>query len=125
MSRAEEKKMLTCFSYHGALFALSFLKKSRKVMLASLREAVRGIRPRLVPDAWTLLPDSAPSRETFSVWKLIASNTTILELYQPLYSPYLVQCDFWLFPKRESALKSHRFQTLLIFRDMRVYGDHP
>jgi hypothetical protein len=30
ISRAVEKKMLTCFSCHGALFALSFLNKVEK-----------------------------------------------------------------------------------------------
>ena len=30
----------------------------------------------------------------------------------PLYSPDLVPCDFWLFPKLKSLLKGKRFQTI-------------
>ena len=30
----------------------------------------------------------------------------------PPYSPDLVPCDFWLFPKLKSPLKGKRFQTV-------------
>ena len=93
-------------------------------MLASWREAVLGIIPHVRPDAWIFRRDSAPTRDIFSVWKLMANNKTISDLYQPPHSPYLVQCDFWLFPKQKTYLEGHRFQTLLIFRDI-IYGDHP
>ena len=93
-------------------------------MLASSREAVLGIRPHVRPDTWILRQDSASTREIFSVWKLMVNNKTILDLYQPPYSPSLVQCDFWLFPKLKTALKGHRFQTLLLLRDIK-HDDHP
>ena len=89
-----------------------FLEQSRKVLLTSPREAVLGMRPHVRPETWILRQDSAPTRETFSVWKLMANNKTMPELYQPPYSPYLVQCDFRLFPKQKTALKGHTFQTL-------------
>ena len=34
------------------------------------------------------------------------------EMTQPPYSPDLVPCDFWLFPKLKSPLKVKRFQTI-------------
>ena len=34
------------------------------------------------------------------------------QVTQPLYSPDLAPCDFWLFPKLKSLLKSKRFQTV-------------
>ena len=36
----------------------------------------------------------------------------ITQVTQPFYSPDLVPCDFWLFPKLKSPLKGERFQTL-------------
>ena len=35
----------------------------------------------------------------------------ITQVTQPPYSPDLVLCDFWLFPKLKSPLKGKRFQT--------------
>ena len=36
----------------------------------------------------------------------------ITQVTQPLYSPDLAPCDFWLFPKLKSPLKGKRFQTI-------------
>ena len=36
----------------------------------------------------------------------------IAQVTQPPYSPDLVPCDFWLFPKLKSLLKGKRLQTL-------------
>ena len=36
----------------------------------------------------------------------------ITAVTQPHYSPDLVPCDFWLFPKLKSPLKGKRFQTV-------------
>ena len=36
----------------------------------------------------------------------------ITQVTQPLYSPDLVPCDFWLFPKLRSLLKRKRFQSI-------------
>ena len=36
----------------------------------------------------------------------------ITQVTQPPYSPDLVACDFWLFPKLKSPLKGKRFQTV-------------
>ena len=36
----------------------------------------------------------------------------ITQLTQPLYSPYLVSHDFWLFPKLKLPLKGKRFHTI-------------
>jgi hypothetical protein len=37
------------------------------------------------------------------------AKKSILKLDHPPYSPDLAPCDFWLFPKRKTALKGHRF----------------
>ena len=36
----------------------------------------------------------------------------ITQVTQPPYSPDLVPCDFWLFPKLKSPLKGKGFQTI-------------
>ena len=36
----------------------------------------------------------------------------ITQVTQPLYSPDLVPCNFWLFPKLQSPLKGKRFQAI-------------
>ena len=36
----------------------------------------------------------------------------ITQVTQPPYSPDLVPCNFWLFPKLKSPLKGKRFQTI-------------
>ena len=38
----------------------------------------------------------------------LAKNNTAL-VRQPLYSAYLAQCNFWLFPKLETTLEETRF----------------
>ena len=35
----------------------------------------------------------------------------VVQVTQPPYSPDLVPCDFWLFPKLQSPLKGKRFQS--------------
>jgi len=40
-----------------------------------------------------------------------AKNSTHI-IPQPLYSPDLASCDFWLFPKFERPLRGHRFDTI-------------
>ena len=40
------------------------------------------------------------------------ANHQITQVTQPHYSPNLMTCDFWLFPKLKSPLKGKRFQTI-------------
>ena len=44
----------------------------------------------------------------------------ITQVTQPPYSPDLVPCDFWLFPKLKSPLKGRRFQTIHEFQENTV-----
>lgn len=74
-SRRKENADLLFLSW--GIVRFEFLEQSRKVMLASWREAILGIIPHVRPDAWFLRHDSAPTRDTFSVWKLMANNKTI------------------------------------------------
>ena len=42
----------------------------------------------------------------------------LTQVTQPPYSPDLVPCDFWLFPKLKSPLKGKKFQTVKIQENM-------
>jgi hypothetical protein len=44
-------------------------------------------------------------------WRFLAKKS-ILKLDHPPYSPDLAPCDFWIFPKLKTALKSHRFSDI-------------
>ena len=42
----------------------------------------------------------------------VLAKHQITQVTQPSYSPDLVPCDFWLFPKLKSPLKGKKFQTV-------------
>ena len=44
--------------------------------------------------------------------RVFLTKHQITQVTQPHYSPYLVPCNFWLFPKLKSPLKGKRFQTI-------------
>lgn len=69
--------MTTCFFYQTGIVQFEFLEQSRKVMLATLREAVLWRRPHIRPVAGILRHDSARPRDTLSVRALLADNKTI------------------------------------------------
>jgi hypothetical protein len=87
-------------------------------ILARLREAVSWRRPDLWHDAWILYHDNALAHDVLTVWDFL-SKKSIVKLDHPPYLPDLAPCDFWLFPKQKTVLKSHRFS------DIADMHDHP
>ena len=66
-------------------------------------------RPQLwATGDWQLHHDNTPSHASYLVQSVLAKHPMI----QPCYSPDLVPCNFWLFPKLKSLLKGKRFQTV-------------
>ena len=59
---------------------------------------------------WQLHCDM-PTHASCLVQRLLVKYQ-ITQVTKPLYSPDLVLCDFWLFPKLKSPLKGKRFQTV-------------
>ena len=49
---------------------------------------------------------------TFHVVQSFLAKFQITQVTQLPYSPDLVPCNFWLFPKLKSPLKGNRFQTI-------------
>jgi hypothetical protein len=74
-----------------------------------LREGIRRKLPELWRVGnWLLHDDYALSHQALVTREFLAHNS-ITTLPHPPYSPYLVPCDFFLFPKRKMQLKGHRF----------------
>ena len=70
-----------------------------------LREDIRKKRPELWADnSWFYHQNNASSHN-------FARNSTNI-LPQPPYSPDLVTCDFWLFPKLKKLLRGHCFDSI-------------
>ena len=44
--------------------------------------------------------------------RVFSWNIKLPRWFSPHYSPYLVPCDFWIFPKLKSLLKEKKFQTI-------------
>ncbi|VVC26015.1 DDE superfamily endonuclease domain [Cinara cedri] len=81
-------------------------------ILSDELEKVR--RKRLEPwksKSWFLHHDNAPAHSTLSIREFLASKN-VLMIPHPPYSPDLAPCDFFLFPRLKSTLKSHRFQDV-------------
>ena len=64
----------------------------------------------LIVYIFTLLHhDNAPARNALGIKEFLGKNI-IAVLEQPPYSPNLVPCDFFLFPKLKEVIKGTRFQ---------------
>jgi histone-lysine N-methyltransferase SETMAR len=107
--------MLICFFGRKSIVHFKFLEQVRTVnqhyyleILARLCEAVHQRRPKLWPDAWILHHDNAPAHDVLAVREFWPKKL-IMKLDHPPYLPDLAPCDFWLFPKLNTALKGHRF----------------
>ena len=65
-------------------------------------------QPAAAVGTWQLRPDNVPTRASRLMQSFLVKHQ-ITQVTQPLYSPDLVPCDFWLFPKLKSPLKGKRF----------------
>ena len=65
---------------------------------------------------WQLYHDNAPTHAS-CLMQSFAVKHWIIQVTQPSYSPDLVPCNFWLFPKLKSPLKGKRCQTINEIRE--------
>ena len=76
-------------------------------VLIRLHNSVQCSRQELWSDkSWLLHLDNAPPHKAISVRQLLVKKQ-ITALDHPLYSPDLVACDFWLFPRLKAMMKTH------------------
>jgi transposase len=91
-----------------------------------LRKRVQRVR-RDIADDWVLHHDKAPAHTALSIGEFLA-NKNIPTLPHPPYSPDLVPCDFYLFPKLKSKLKGHHFGTVenirkILTDDLKIFTE--
>ena len=69
-------------------------------------------RPQLwATGVWQLYHNNIPAHTSHLMQSILAKDQ-ITQVTQPRYSPDLVSCNFWLFPKLKTSLKGKRFQTI-------------
>ena len=63
---------------------------------------------------WSMFWTACNKQNTWECWMCTgcSQQRLVAQVTQPPYSPDLVPCDFWLFPKLKSPLKKRRFQTI-------------
>ena len=77
-------------------------------VLRELRNRFRRMRPALFKSGqWHFHQDNAPVHNSIPVTDYL-TRMGIKTVPQPLYSPDLASCDFWLFPK----LRGCRYETI-------------
>ena len=67
---------------------------------------------------WQLHHHNMPAHASCLMQSFLAKHQ-ITQVTQPHYSPDLVPCDFWLFPKLKSSLKGNDFRLSMRFRKTR------
>jgi len=84
-------------------------KEFYKTVLLRLRDAVRRHRPEKWRSGnWILHHDNAPAHRAVTTSEFLAKHN-IPSLPNPLYSPDLAPCDFFLFPQLKKTMKGRRF----------------
>jgi hypothetical protein len=61
-------------------------------------------RPKLRSDKWILYHDNVPEHDVLRDREFLAKKS-ITKMGHPPYSPDLVPCNFWLFPKCHEETK--------------------
>ena len=109
-------KLIAVFDVHGIVHA-EFLPQgqtiNQHVYKNILRRLMRSMREKKremwESRSWLLHHDNAPAHNALGIREFFAKNN-IAVLEQPLYSPDLAPCDFFLFPKLMEVIKGTRFQ---------------
>ena len=74
-------------------------------------ETIHMIQKAAAMGNWQLHHDNTTAHASRLMQSFLVKHQ-ITQVTQPLYSPDLVPCDFWLFPKLKSPLKEKRFQIV-------------
>ena len=117
MSRSRVKTMIIVFFDSRGIVHKEFVPPGQTVnhafykdVLEQLRKRVQRVR-RDIEEDWVLQHDNAPAHTTLSIREFLAKKN-IPVLPHPPYSPDLVPCEFYLFPKLKSKFKGHHFGTM-------------
>ena len=115
------KKRASSVKCEGFAYSLhhEFLPQDRTVnkeyylqVMRKLREVIRHKRTYMWKNKhWLLHHDKAPAHTSLLRREFLAKNNTLV-MAQPSYSPDLVPCDFFVFPKLKWPMKGRRFATI-------------
>ena len=116
MSKSKIKVMLIAFFDVRGIVHTEFMPQGHTInqhiyrdVLRRLMRSVREKRRELYEKkSWLLHHNNAPVHNALSIREFLAKNN-IAVLEQPPYSPDLVPCDFFLFPKPKEVMKETRF----------------
>ena len=114
--RSNVKVLLTVFfDYHGVVHQ-EFLPQDLTINKEYYLEVMRRLREAIFPqlwknNSWLLHHDNAPAHSSLLFRNFLAKNNTVTML-QPLHSPDLAPCDFFLFPRLKWPMKGRRFATI-------------
>ncbi|XP_060761402.1 protein unc-13 homolog A [Neoarius graeffei] len=116
---SEKQQDFVCFFDVRGIVRVKFLPQGQmikqhvyKEILPCLLRSVCEKRRELWQDnSWLLHYDNAPAHNALSIRQFLAEkNIAVLE--QPPYSPDLVPCDFFLFPKLKGVIKGPNFPDM-------------
>ena len=82
----------------------------RESVLTQLVDFCQKRRPRTGVDGIKLLHGNAPAQKSATVQEYLKESGLGL-LDHPSYSPDLIPCEFWLFPRLKEMLAGHRFES--------------
>ena len=106
--------MIPCFDYTGMIYmhwvptGQTVNKEYYVEVLREFRKRFRRKRPALFKSGqWHFHHDTAPVHNS-----ILVTDYLIKTVPQPPYSPDLVPCDFWLFPKLKEKLRGCRYETI-------------
>jgi len=119
MQKSKLKTMLICFFDQEGIVHREFVPPGMTVnadfycdVLRRLRENVRRKRPQQWQNQKLIIHhDNAPAHGSFKVSQFLAKYSMTV-IPHPQYSPDLVPCDFFLFPKLKLRMKGRRFNTI-------------
>ena len=110
--------MIPCFDSTGMIY-MHWIPTGQTVnkefyveVLRGFRKRFRWKRPALFKSGqWHFHQDNAPVHNSILVTDYL-TKMGIKTIPQPPYSPDLVPCDFWLFPKLKEKLRGCRYETI-------------
>ena len=116
MSKSKIKVMLIAFLIRRVWFIMNLCLRVKQhfyqLVLICLHNQVQCSRWELWNDkSWLLHHNNAPAHKAISVKQLLVKKQITALDHLP-YSPDLMPCDFWLFPRLKAVMKGTHFLFL-------------
>ena len=113
-SKSTHKLLMIPFFDSTGMIYMNWVPTGQTVVevLREFRKRFRRKRSALFKSGqWYFHPDNAPVHKSILVTDYL-TKMSIKTVPHPSYSPDLVLCDFWLFPKLKEKLRGCRYETV-------------